>query len=564
MYWKGSCPFHAEKTASFTVSPHKEIFYCFGCNAGGDIITFIAKAENTSPLEAAKHLAERFNLELPEEAQTQAHAKPDEKKRYWELCQLVARWCHGELKKSKDAHAYITQRGFTSEIIDRFLLGYFPGGQQSIKNLISYVQKEHFLAKDLLTANILAEGKSMLYSPFEDRIIFPITDSLGRNCGFGGRIFKPNDERAKYYNSRENAYFNKGSLLFGFEQAKKAISTEESAFLVEGYTDCLAMIQHGFPNTIATLGTACTQEHLKQLARYAETLFVIYDGDTAGQNAMLRLTDLCWHVDLDLKVIVLPSSQDPASFLKGGGNLKALIQQAQDIFSFFINHLGDNFSQKPLAKKVQITKKLLAVVGAIEEPLKRDILLQHAAKSFEIPFQVLKDELIRLKNGNSTVQTATKQVQNDLFEELPNKLKTIPILEKKLFSVIINNVKLLEKEEVAYLIDYFSQPLQDMLKRIQLILMQNPSCDLHDLFTIVTQEEKSLMSHLLIEFQEYDHDISVDQLVAQFQKQHWKNLVHDYKLKISHAQHEGNEERVKKLLADFQLIKNRLLDRGIR
>jgi len=285
LYWKGTCPFHHEKTASFTVSPHREIFYCFGCHAGGDAITFIAKAENCSPMEAIKLLVDRYGLTLPDNLVTDTDSSSlQDKKRYYELCQQVAHWCASNLAKSPVALSYLLERGMDKTTIEKFNIGYFPGGLLSIKNLIASMQKQNILATDLIEAHIITPGKSVLYSPFEERILFPIKDHLGRFCGFGGRIFKPQDDRAKYYNSRENDYFNKGSLLFGLDVAKASIQQEGSVFLVEGYTDCIAMAKHGFINTVATLGTACTIEHLKILSRYAHTLLIVYDADRAGQE----------------------------------------------------------------------------------------------------------------------------------------------------------------------------------------------------------------------------------------------------------------------------------------
>jgi DNA primase len=202
-------------------------------------------------------------------------------------------------------------------------------------------------------------GKSAFFSPFEERIIFPICDHLGRYCGFGGRIFKEHDARAKYYNSKESAHFIKGSLLFGLEQAKKEMQKSGTVFLVEGYTDCITMAQYGYTNTLATLGTACTLEHLSALARYVQRVFVIFDGDKAGNDAIIRLTKLCWQVDMELYVICLPSGDDPASFLSKQNSLEPFIQQAQDIFLFFIKTLGEGFTNQPLANKLARIRQLL-------------------------------------------------------------------------------------------------------------------------------------------------------------------------------------------------------------
>lgn len=397
-YWKGCCPFHHEKTPSFSVSPHKEIFYCFGCHMGGDAISFIEKIEQCSPLEAAHYLAQRFNIAIPENiAHEPENAKTQqERDSYFALCQQVAAWCHKNLQKNAELTAYVTERGFSAEMVNHFCLGYFPGGPSAIKAFLAHMRTHNILASDLVDAHIIAQSKSnSFYSPFEERLMFPIKDHLGRWCGFGGRIVKPHDDRPKYYNSKENEFFTKGSLLFGFDLAKKSMQETGTAFLVEGYTDCMAMVQHGYPNTVATLGTACTSTHLKTLSRYVQQLYLVYDNDKAGQQAVMRIAQLCWQVDLELFVISLPEGQDPASWLKNNKTLEPLAQEAKDLFIFFIDSLGKNFSGKLIPEKVRLTRSVVDIIRTIDDPLKQDFLLQKAAKTFDIPFQALKQELGR-------------------------------------------------------------------------------------------------------------------------------------------------------------------------
>jgi len=395
-YWKARCPFHHEKTGSFTVSPHKEIFYCFGCHKSGDVISFIADVENCSQIEAAKYIADRYQIELPEDLQS-SHSQQN-KNHYQDICTTVADWCHEQLKKSPSVLAYLHQRDITEQSIDYFKIGYFPSGLLAIKNLIHEMKNQNILVDDLIDAAIIAQGKTVLYSPFEERIIFPIADTMGNYCGFGGRIFKPNDQRPKYYNSHENEFFTKGSLLFGLDMAKKPIQETGHVFLVEGYTDCVAMAQHGYRNSVATLGTACTLQHLKLLARYANDVYVLYDGDAAGKQAILRLTQLCWQANTELKVIELPEGEDPASFLEKGGNLKALIAQAQDIFGFFIASMGTNFKTKSLNERVNLTRKLLETIASVDDALKADMLLQQAASTLGMPLTTLTREMERIKD----------------------------------------------------------------------------------------------------------------------------------------------------------------------
>ncbi|KKQ20200.1 MAG: primase protein [candidate division TM6 bacterium GW2011_GWA2_36_9] len=238
IYYKGTCPFHQEKDASFTISPHKGIFYCFGCHATGDVISFISQIEGCNQFEAAKLLIEKYSIDIPEQLlqeKKDSTTSLDEKNHYFALCELMAKWCNEQLPQSPQAMAYLTQRNITPATIKHFTIGYFPSGIKAIKQFQRFAHQHDFLIKDLTDARLLMEGKNCHYSSFEERIIFPITDHLGRCCGFGGRVFQKDDDRAKYYNSHENSFFNKGTLLFGLSQAKKAIQQSGKAFTLNNY-----------------------------------------------------------------------------------------------------------------------------------------------------------------------------------------------------------------------------------------------------------------------------------------------------------------------------------------
>lgn len=564
MYWKGSCPFHSEKTASFTVSPHKDIFYCFGCHSGGDVIAFMGKVEQCNQLEAAQLLADRYSLTIPEEIQTTSKEaiaqQQEQKKRYWQLCKLVAAWCHEKLLSSKEGYEYCNSRSINKKSINDFSIGLFPGLYKHQKELLAFIQKEQFLAQDLYDAGILLKGQSSVYSPFENRITFPITDHLGRFCGFGGRIYQKRDERPKYYNSKENHYFSKGTLLFGLDKAKKAIQKVGIVYLVEGYTDCVAMVQHGYTNTVATLGTACTQEHLQQLARYAQELRILYDGDKAGHNAILRLTELCWQVDLELKVVTLPEQEDPSSYLASHKNLDTLLEEAQDIFVFSIEHIGKTFLLENLQTKLSLVRSFTSTIAKLNDPLKQDLLLQRAAESFDIPYQTLKKELSSSRQTQKRTPPTTQKVDR---QEVQSVSHDISILEKKLFSVIINNVELLQKEDEHYLLQYLDPHLANLLKKVRVQKERSGTFDFINYFDSLNEEEKIFLSKLLIEFQAFDDVQNFEHLLLQFQKNHWKSFVHDTKTQLAHAQHKQNTADVQSILSNFQILKKKLQTRGI-
>ena len=562
-YWKGHCPFHHEKTASFTVSPHREIFYCFGCHMGGDLISFIAKTENCTQLEAAQHLIERYQLEVPETISKNPQQSTDEKNRYFELCEAVSLWCHNCLKKSPSIMQYLKNREFSENTVDLFQIGYFPGGIRHIRALVAHLRTKSMLVDDLLKARIVSEGRHGLYSPFEERIIFPIKDHLGRFCGFGGRIFKRNDQRAKYYNSHENNFFSKGSILFGMDLAKKSIQKKEELFFVEGYTDCIAMVQHGFPNTVATLGTSCTVDHLKIISRYAHQLYVLYDGDAAGQKAIMRLTELCWQVNMELKVIQLPEKEDPASFLRSGGNIQTLISKGKNIFSFFIGTLGQDFRKKPLNKKIQLIKKLISTIRNISEPMKRDIILKSASETLDIPFESLHAEL---EKQLQTERKKKKKENNKQKEQKePNNYeKTSISLEKRILFAILNDVSLFSEDNEDYLVTCLSAPSNSILKKL-LTLKKQPSAEpmaFSRLFELLDENERQYASMTLLQIDEKVTKKAFDYMLEQLQKKTWKTVVLSIKNRLAQAQKENNTQEIEAILEKFSRLRTKLLKKS--
>jgi DNA primase len=567
LYFKGHCPFHHEKTASFTVSPHKEIFYCFGCHEGGDVITFISKVEHCTPFEAIKHMADRYNIDIPESMLKEARSSEsnEDKNRYFDLCEMVAHWCAENLKKNPSVMQYVLQRNIKPESITHFSIGYFPGGLKAINSLLSFARTQNMLADDLMTANIVAQGKSVLYSPFEERIIFPIKDHLGRFCGFGGRRYKPEDERAKYYNSRENQYFVKGSILFGLDSAKKSIQQKEEVFLVEGYTDCIAMVQHGYPNTVATLGTACTITHLKTLSRYAQRLIVLYDGDKAGQDAILRLTELCWQVSMELSVICMPAGQDPASYLHetkppaGQFNDPGM---AHDIFDFFIGTLGTNYGSKGLGEKLKIARKIIAIIHKQEDSLKQDILLQKTSKALDIPFSSLKQELDEFRDTPPPAG-ADHQVPGTLEESHLTMEEGIPRLEKMIFFAIMNNIQLLNPENEEYLLEYLPKPLNTLLTTLKTAQNSNHELTFTEYYGMLGTEEQLFISKLLLEGELEPIQKDFDHLMIQLQKKNWKGIVNTIKTKLAQAKREENTEKMNSIMRDFLDLKQKMIQKKL-
>ncbi|MCF7799891.1 DNA primase [Candidatus Babeliales bacterium] len=570
-YWKGPCPFHAEKDASFTVSPDKQIFYCFGCHAGGDLISFVAKIENMSQIEAVNFLVDKYGLQIPDDIKRSVcnknvENKKDQQKNYFKLCQSVAIFANRQLLSDVHAFEYLKKRNISKSEIEYFNIGYFPGGIRFINNFVREMSNQSILVKDLLENGILMEGKSVLYSPFEERIIFPIKDSMGRFCGFGGRIFKNSDQRAKYYNSKESQFFSKGKLLFGLDLAKKEMQTKKYAFLVEGYFDCITMAKYEYKNTVATLGTACTQNHLDLLSRFINTLYVLYDGDVAGQNAILRLTQLCWNVNMELRIIKFPAKDDPDSFLNKNGNLDLLINQAEDIFSFFIDNHAGKFLNASLSEKIDLSQKIIQLITNLNDSFKQDILLQRAAKIMQMPIQILKKQITSIKNNSDFAQPLKKTVESIALQDLKNKNNknadskeiSVSLLEERIFSAIINNMDKTEKFIIdENLISYFEQDIQFLLDKV------GKSEKFKDFLNLLDEYYRDWVIKCSLKFEPVESEDLFEQLLFLFYKENWKKIVQDMRLRILKSKQQGNTQDLQRLLSVFSKFKKNIQSRGL-
>ncbi|MFA5074493.1 MAG: DNA primase [Candidatus Babeliales bacterium] len=565
-YWKGSCPFHSEKDASFTVSPDKQIFYCFGCHAGGDLISFVAKIENMSQIESLNFLVDKYSLQIPEHikesiSNKEAINKRNQQKNFFKLCQTVANFANKQLLSDNYALEYLKKRNILKKEIEYFNIGYFAGGVRFINNFVKEISKNGVLVKDLLEIGILMEGKSVLYSPFEERIIFPIKDSMSRFCGFGGRIFKESDQRAKYYNSKESSFFSKGKLLFGLDLAKKEMQIKNYAFLVEGYFDCITMSKYGYNNVIATLGTACTQNHLDLLSRFINTLYVLYDGDSAGQNAILRLTQLCWNVNMELRIIKLPIKEDPDSFLNKNGNLDLLLKQSEDIFSFFVDTYAGKFLGSSLSDKMDLSQKIIQLIAGLSDCFKQEILLQRAAKIMQMPMQTLKKQILEVKNMGGVQSREFVVKQNTENEEIKNsKSQEIKasLLEERIFSAIINNMDKTDKFIIDNdLISYFMQDIQFLLDKVR------KSEIFKDLLNILEEPYKDWVIKCSLKFEPVESKDLFEQLLFLFYKENWKKIVQDMKLRILKTKQQGNTQELQRLLSVFSKFKKNIQSRGL-
>jgi DNA primase len=336
--WKGLCPFHNEKSASFNVNPARGIFKCFGCGEGGDAIAFVQKVERIGFQEAVRLLAERTGIEIPEEdAVPQAGS---EREGLYHALRFAGRFYFQQLTQTDEGKerglAYFRARGFSAETIKRFGLGYAPDAWDA---LLKAAAKEQIKPEALEGAGLIIPRRSGdgYYDRYRGRVIFPILSHVGKVLGFGGRILVPAEDQPKYINSPETAVYHKGRVLYGMYQAKQGIREHEEVILVEGYTDVISLHQAGVEHVVATSGTALTAEQVKMLARYAKRVALLFDADSAGAAAALRSIDLILREGLAVYVVSLPDNADPDSFVQqfGGEAFGTYVKKHRQSFVAF-------------------------------------------------------------------------------------------------------------------------------------------------------------------------------------------------------------------------------------
>ena len=390
------CPFHQEKTPSFTISPSKGLFYCFGCHKGGNAITFVQEIEGLNSVEAIKYLARKAGLEI--RYSESRDVKQTERQRA--LIERAAGFYQQVLLKSpkaSSAREYLEQRDLSSEVSVAFRLGFAPPGWDC---LCSQVQRWGFSMQDGEAAGLIVrnEKKGNYFDRFRDRIMFPITDVLGHVVGFGGRIMQGNG--AKYINSPETAVFKKGRLLYGLGHAKQAIKEQKKVFVTEGYMDVLTLHQFGIGNAVGVLGTAMSVEHIRRLMRYAQEILLVFDSDTAGLNAAVKSAEILTQQGVKSRILTLPEGQDPDSFLRNKGVdqwQQVVTEQGLAPFEFRMRFAEQRHPGGTIEGRSGFAREMLEFLANVPSAVERSLYLSKLAGKLDVPQQSLAKDLERVR-----------------------------------------------------------------------------------------------------------------------------------------------------------------------
>ncbi|KAB2880935.1 DNA primase [bacterium] len=419
----GLCPFHNEKTPSFTVSPDKQIFYCFGCSVGGDAIAFIKNYEKINYPEAIRFLADRYNIELPRFASDEDEKDKSEIETLFYVHKAAARFFYDQLQSSVGtiAREYLNQRGFSEPVLKSFGVGYAPDTWDS---LFTFAKSQSLDMPSLEKAGlIMKKNDGGYYDRFRHRIMFPIFSATGRVMAFGGRILRQEPTSPKYVNSPEHPIYQKGKVLYGLFQAKETIRKQDEIIIVEGYADCMSLHQFGITNAAASSGTAFTMDQANLIKRYTQNVTLIYDGDDAGIHAAERGGAIMLQAGLEVKIVVLSKEHDPDTFVraKGAEAFRELIKQGKQYIDFRIEQWHKDKKLDTVNGRTFAARELINVTANIRDPIKVSLFASEIAEKLRVNESLIYQELKKVSKGHDSLRSAitTAHTKSPDREKLP-------------------------------------------------------------------------------------------------------------------------------------------------
>lgn len=495
----GPCPFHREKDPSFTVSFEKQIFYCFGCTAGGNVFKFLMLHEGLTFQEAVENLARRVGVSLPARGKSQARRPrgADVARKVNSLAgafyrQVLTRW-----EEAVPAREYLQKRGISPETAEQFELGYAPGSWGS---LVKYLAEKGFNADILVKVGLAARGKKGAYDRFRSRIIFPIHDTGDNVVGFGGRILGRGEP--KYLNTPETDFFNKRRVLYGLNQSRRYIREEGHAVIMEGYMDVIAAHRNGVKNAVASLGTSLTREQVQLLMRYTRDVIIAYDADVAGVAATLRGLDLAQELGCRVRVVTIPEGKDPDEFLsaRGADGWYQLLSGAEPLLEYKLRQVKSG-SKTGVQDKSAVLKEVLPNLANINDEVERAEAINLLATRLHTSWDAVAGEYQRFveqerkKRPNSDKTAKTKH--NIKHESLHLDARTKA--EKVILRLILENPRLVSTVQRELEENFFRHPVLNRVYQKAVPLLQGPDFRPATVFDLLADDEQKMVSNLLME-----------------------------------------------------------------
>ncbi|MFP4347501.1 MAG: DNA primase [Desulfococcaceae bacterium] len=544
--YQGLCPFHSEKTPSFSVSPEKQIFYCFGCGAGGNVFSFLMKHEGMSFPEAVRTLARRFGIEVPTRDLT-----PEEKRRFSEREALLdlnrramAYFQHmlWKTRAGEPARAYLERRGIKPAVAETFGLGYAPKGWDHLIRSFSKKKTDPGLLEKAGLTVPRKSGRGFI-DRFRDRIMFPIRDIRRQVVGFGGRVM--DEGLPKYLNSPETPVFNKSQTLYGVDTARARARETRQMYLVEGYFDVISLYQAGITNAVATLGTALTREHVRSLRGHAGEVTLVFDSDQAGVRAAARSVDIFRKENMDARVLVLPEGHDPDTYILefGAEAFQSAARKARSVMDFMMEDAVNRHGLS-IEGKVRIISELTVPLGAIEDPVARSLYVRRLSERMGVDEAMIMDK-VRAAPVGQPENRPRPEIKPASFQGRRMRL------EKKLVAMMLQFPEILPEVADREVIDRFEDPsLKSIGQSLVYRYRDYRGGDISDLIDSVDEAHRAVAANLAITGEEWTREGCLN-LIAQFETGQ-KSGSRDLLQRIEVASRDNDQALLMKLLKEKQ------------
>ncbi len=488
----GLCPFHREKSPSFSVSPDRQYFHCFGCHKGGDVFTFISEIERISFRESLEFLAEKARIELPVAENTEFNKNQYLKDRMHKINATTTIFYHERLYKplAKIAQDYVKQRKLDNNTLKAFKIGY--SGEYN--ELYKHLKNSGFKDEEILATGLVNKtDKGEFIDRFRKRLMFPIMDVSGRVVAFGGRKLENNDKMAKYINSNENLVYSKKRHLFALNLAKQ--SDSKKIILVEGYMDAISLYQRGFNNVVASLGTALTEEQGRLLRKYSEQVILSYDSDGAGQEAILRGLTILENQGCDARVLQMEGAKDPDEYVikYGSGRFKLLVENAVSLVEFKIKMLKSKYNLEIANDKIKFLKEITKILSNVDNKIEREIYIDKVSEKYNISKEAIYAEVNKVSYNNVNETVLTKSVKREPKEVVisPSVIKR----ENMIIYLLINHFQDAYEQIVTNITleDFKLEENRTIFKKI----LESPAEDSEKILQMISNiENQDIQSHV--------------------------------------------------------------------
>ncbi len=515
----GLCPFHNEKSPSFSVSPDKQIFHCFGCGVGGNVFTFLTKIEGINFIEAVQMLAERSNLQLPTIENKGDIAKEELKAKVYKVNEFTANYYHENLYKpeAKIAQEYIKKRELTNETLKSYKIGY----SGKFDELYQALKKEGFEEKEILESGLINKNENGKYfDRYRNRLMFPICDVRGRVIAFGGRVL--DDTKPKYINSPENIIYSKGRHLFGLNVAKKGDT--KRILIVEGYMDVISLHQRGITNVVAALGTALTQQQGWLLRKNTEQIILSFDSDEAGLTAKIRALDVMQNMGCDIRILQMEGAKDPDEYIIKYGNIRFqnLIEKAISVIEFKVKILKKDLNLNNTSDKIKFLNEIAKLISKIDNTIEKEIYIEKIAKTYDISKEAIYAEVNKLtyahsggeKNLEKTKPVIKHQIIQDKVPETiikrENTVLAILLMgDLNIFQVIKHNIK----------IEDFKKKLNQKIAKKLYEELEKGNSNINSILDKLEEEEQNHITMIMADDYELtDIEKAIDDIIQSYRK----------------------------------------------